>query len=252
MSLRCGSFRENVLLPAHDASEEKAAKMSLSTWEPDAFTRERGEFFQRKIPFQQGSLVAVDGEETQKPIPPAVQAFAAWIRTWPGIRSAGTRRSPKKPSTAGRRRDLHEEGRAVDAMIAEPDTPAGNAAGDALSNLLVRNADRLGVQGVVWRRVEWYTSPIAGAWEPYVGSSPHVDHPHIELSPAVLAWSGEEMQRRIADVMANPARPPSDAPPAPLATMAGAMPSSSAVPWILGAALLAAGFVAYRARRRTT
>ena len=208
-----------------------------SRWEPDAFTRERGEAFQRRIPFQQGSLVAADGEATQKPIPAPVQAFAEWVRTWRGIRSAGTRRSPPKPSTAGRRRDLHEEGRAIDAMIEAPDTPAGNAAGDALANFLVQNADRLGVQGVIWRRVEWYTSPISTAWEPYVGSSPHTDHPHIELSPQVLSWSADEMRRRIADVIANPARPSATVIP-------------SAAPWILAGSLLVAGVIVYRARTR--
>lgn len=209
---------------------------ATARWEPDAFTRARGDMFQRQIPFQQGTVLAADGETTQKPIPPAVQAFAEWVRTWPGIRSAGTRRSPPKASTAGRRRDLHEEGRAIDAMIVAPNTAAGNAAGDALSNFLVQNADRLGLQGVIWRRTEWYTSTIATAWENYAGENPHVDHPHIELSPLVLNWSAEEMRRRIADVLANPARP-------------GGMAASSVAPWIIAASLLAAGLIVYRSRR---
>lgn len=208
-----------------------------SRWEPDAFTRARGDAFQRRIPFEQGSVLVADGETTQKPIPAPVQAFAEWIRTWRGIRSAGTRRSPAKPSTAGRRRDLHEEGRAVDAMIAAPNTPDGNAAGDALSNFLVRNADRLGVQGVIWRRTEWYTSPIGSAWEAYAGENAHVDHPHIELSPLVLRWSADEMRRRIADVLADPSMP------------AGERSAASMVPWIIAGSILASGLIVYRVRR---
>ena len=174
-------------------------------WEPDAFTVARGNALQGVVPYAPGTEIAVDGEATQKSIPAPVAAFAQWITTWPGIRSAGTRRSPAKPSTAGRRRDLHEEGRAVDAMIADPNTAAGNAAGDALSAFLVQNADRLGVQGLIWRRREWYASRSGAAWEAYDGGDPHVSHPHIELSPAVLGWSADEMRRRIADVVAQPA-----------------------------------------------
>lgn len=176
-----------------------------SRWEPDAFTVARGNALQHVIPNAQGSMIAVDGEATQKAVPPAVAAFAQWVSTWPGIRSTGTRRSPAKPSTAGRVRDLHEEGRAVDAMIAAPNTADGDAVGDALSAFLVQNADRLGVQGVIWRGREWYASRSGPAWELYHGADPHTSHPHIELSPVVASWGAEGMRRRIADVVAHPA-----------------------------------------------
>lgn len=181
----------------------------VARWTPGEFTVARGVLLQHAIPYAAGSMIAADGEATQRPIPPAVQAFAQWVRTWPGIRSAGTARSPAKPSTAGRRRDVHEEGRAIDAMIAEPGTPQGEAAGNALAAFCVENADRLGVQGVIWRRTEWFASNIGAAWEPYGGADAHTSHPHIELSPAVLRWSFDEMQRRIAEVVSSPARPES-------------------------------------------
>lgn len=174
-------------------------------WEPDAFTLARGNALQGVIPYAPGTEIAVDGEATQKPIPASVAAFEQWITTWPGIRSAGTRRSPPKPSTAGRRRDLHEEGRAVDAMIDAPNTADGNAAGDAISAFLVQNADRLGIQGVIWRGREWYASRSGPAWELYDGADPHTSHPHIELSPMVASWGAEGMRQRIADVVAHPA-----------------------------------------------
>jgi hypothetical protein len=178
---------------------------SIARWEPDAFTVARGNALQGMVPYAPGTEIAVDGEATQRSIPASVAAFAQWITTWPGIRSAGMRRSPAKPSTAGRRRDLHEEGRAVDAMIAASNTPEGDAAGDALSAFLVQNADRLGVQGLIWRGREWYASRSGAAWEPYDGGDPHTSHPHIELSPEALGWSADEMRRRIADVVARPA-----------------------------------------------
>jgi hypothetical protein len=179
----------------------------LDRWAPDDFTRARGDALQRAIPSAQGSVLAHDGEATQREIPPAVRAFAEWVRTWPGIRSAGLGRSPAKASTAGRRRDLHEEGRAVDAMLAAPGTPEGRAAGDALAAFVVENADRLGVQGVIWHGTEWFASNVGPAWEPYDGGDAHTSHPHIELSPAVLAWGAEGMRARIAEVVASPARP---------------------------------------------
>lgn len=176
-------------------------------WTPDAFTWERGVALQGRIPYAPGTAIAVDGEATQRPISPAVAAFAAWVASWPGIRSVGKARSPAKPSTAGRVRDVHEEGRALDAMIAAPGTPEGNATGDALAAFLVENADRLGVQGVIWRRREWYASRSGAAWEDYHGPDSHTSHPHIELSPAVAGESVDAMRARIAAVVAAPARP---------------------------------------------
>lgn len=179
---------------------------STDVWTPDAFTWQRGVDLQGRIPYAPGSTIAADGEATQKPIPPAVTAFAEWVARWPGIRSAGKARSPAKASTAGRVRDVHEEGRAVDAMLSAPGTPEGNAAGDALASFLVANADRLGVQGVIWRRREWYASRVATAWEDHLTGDPHTSHPHIELSPAVAGESADAMRARIAAVMAAPAR----------------------------------------------
>lgn len=171
-------------------------------WSPDAATVARGNALQGTIPYGGGSEIVSAQEETQKSIPDPVRTFAEWIRTWPGVRSAGMRRSPAKPATPGRRRDLHEEGRAVDAMIIDYGSPLANQQGDALAAFLVRHADLLRVQGVVWRRLEWYASTSGAAWEPYSGPSAHVDHVHIELSPEVLRWTPEEMTRRIAAAQA--------------------------------------------------
>lgn len=171
---------------------------SAHVWTPPEAVRRAGDAAQGRIPYARGSRLAADGETTQRPIAPGTQALAAWIVSRTGIRSAGTRRSPAKPSTAGRERDLHEEGRAVDAMIAAPYTDAGNAAGDALANFLVLHAVELGVQLVIWARVEWAASRVGAAWESYAGAEDHRDHVHVELSPDAAALSGDAMRARIA------------------------------------------------------
>ncbi|MEI7447948.1 MAG: hypothetical protein WCK28_23875, partial [Burkholderiales bacterium] len=121
-----------------------------------------------------------------------------------GVRSVGTRRSPAKASTAGRERDLHEDGRGADVMIAAPATPQGDATGDALAALLISHADRLGVQLVIWRGTEWAASRVGAAWEDYTGAEFHRDHVHVELSPEVATWPAGTMRARLAEVAALP------------------------------------------------
>lgn len=173
---------------------------SAHVWTPPADVRAAGDAAQGTIPVRGGSPVEHDGAATQRPISPAVAALAAWTTGRPGIRSAGTRRSPAKPSTAGRVRDLHEEGRAIDAMIAAPGTAAGNAAGDALANLLVLHARELGVQLVIWARGEWSASRIGPAWESYAGPEDHRDHVHFEITPDAAAQTADAMRARLAQL----------------------------------------------------
>lgn len=170
---------------------------SAHVWTPPEAVRRAGDAAQGRVPYARGSRLVADGETTQRPIAPGTQALATWIASRAGIRSAGTRRSPAKPSTAGRERDLHEDGRGVDAMLAAPYTDAGNAAGDALANFLVSHAVELGVQLVIWARMEWAASRVGAAWEPYAGAEDHRDHVHVELSPGAAALSADAMRARL-------------------------------------------------------
>jgi hypothetical protein len=109
---------------------------------------------------------------------------------FPGFSSGGTSRSPAKPSTAGRRRDIHEEGRAVDFMVEH----VASAEGEALANWLLANAEAIGVQGIVWNRASWYPERSPRFRFPYTGSSEHRDHVHAELSEGAAARTPELMR----------------------------------------------------------
>ncbi len=52
--------------------------------------------------------------------------------------------------------DAHLEGNAIDAMVVNDANRPAN--GDALANFLVRNADYLGIQYVLWSMYEWSAS----------------------------------------------------------------------------------------------
>lgn len=173
-------------------------------WTPPAAVRAAGVAAQGAIPYRAGSTIARDGDATQLPTTPGMQALAAWLRARAGVRSVGLDRSPAKPSTAGRVRDMHEDGRAGDVMIAAPGTPAGNAAGDAIANFLVLHASSLGVQLVIWAAREWSASRVGAAWEDYAGASDHRDHVHVEISPDAAALSAAEMRARIDAAAAAP------------------------------------------------
>ncbi len=78
---------------------------------------------------------------------------------------------------------VHSIGRAIDLMIPTIGGDADNTAGDAVANWLVENAQRIGVQLVIWDRSSWNASRAPGAkLNPYTGPIPHVDHIHMELS----------------------------------------------------------------------
>lgn len=77
---------------------------------------------------------------------------------------------------------VHGTGRAIDIHIPLDGTQADNGLGDPLANYLVQNADKLGIQMVIWDRWLWSPSrsPRSRA---YTGSHPHHDHLHVEITP---------------------------------------------------------------------
>jgi uncharacterized protein (TIGR03382 family) len=78
---------------------------------------------------------------------------------------------------------LHGVGRALDIMIPTVGGDANNTAGDAIAAFLIQNADALGLQLIIWDRTIWSTTRSPGnRVRAYTGSSPHIDHLHVEVN----------------------------------------------------------------------
>lgn len=77
---------------------------------------------------------------------------------------------------------VHATGRAVDIFI--PTLRGGaadNSKGDVIANWLIENAQRIGVQMIIWDRTIWKASGSPRS-RCYTGQHPHNDHVHVELS----------------------------------------------------------------------
>jgi hypothetical protein len=113
-------------------------------------------------------------------------ALAAHIRaSFPGISAIGgynCRPNSASPSQMS----VHGTGRALDIMIPRVNGGANSAVGDPIANWLVRNAQAIGVQYIIWNRVRWagHRHPHAAA---YGGPHPHDDHVHVEITNAAAA-----------------------------------------------------------------
>ncbi len=68
----------------------------------------------------------------------------------------------------------HPSGRAIDIMIPDPGSDEGIALGDAILDFAMKNADKFGVQDVIWRGT--YYTPANG---PSGSGYGHYDHVHI-------------------------------------------------------------------------
>lgn len=80
-----------------------------------------------------------------------------------------------RPNTANTsQKSVHSEGRALDIFV-----PVRSELGDRLSRWLVENADRIGIQLVIWNHRDW--SSRTRTWTSYGGPNPHIDHNHVEL-----------------------------------------------------------------------
>jgi hypothetical protein len=85
----------------------------------------------------------------------------------------------RRNTASSARMSVHGTGRAVDIFIPRASGGADNTKGDAVANFLVKNAQELGVQMVIWDRSRW----MVGRGEAqYMGPHPHDDHVHAELT----------------------------------------------------------------------
>lgn len=76
---------------------------------------------------------------------------------------------------------IHGVGRALDIMV-DSTTPEGKATGDRIRNLLMNNAENIGVQLIIWDRHIW--SVNNKGWRDYTVGDPHIDHLHVEINIA--------------------------------------------------------------------
>ena len=75
---------------------------------------------------------------------------------------------------------VHGTGRALDVFIPKAGGSADNGKGDAVANWLVMNAEKIGVQLVIWDRTVWQANGKGD--KAYTGPHPHDDHLHVELT----------------------------------------------------------------------
>jgi hypothetical protein len=78
---------------------------------------------------------------------------------------------------------MHGTGRALDIMLPLVGGTADNEVGDRIAGFLIRHAEELGVQYIIWDRASWGASRSLPKVRPYTGPHPHDDHLHVELSP---------------------------------------------------------------------
>ena len=103
----------------------------------------------------------------------AVSAAFPEIRTMIGVRP------DSKP--------WHPNGLALDIMIPNPGSAAGIALGNAIRDYAMRNADRFGVQDVIWQGT--YYTPANG---PSGSGYGHYDHVHITTTGGGYPTGNEE------------------------------------------------------------
>ena len=158
-------------------------------WLPPADVRAAGE--RANVPYLYAGQTA-DGEQ-RTPFPATVAIHDVIVPAWPGVSSGGRRRDSAR--LAGASHDPHRFGIAIDLMVRNDANRAAN--GDALANFLVRYAEYLQIQYVLWSNYEWSSSHVGARWEPYTGSESHEDHVHVEIGNTARGWSHDDMAARL-------------------------------------------------------
>ena len=90
---------------------------------------------------------------------------------------------------------VHGTGRALDVMVPEAGGAANSAQGDKIANWLVKNAQSIGVDLIIWNRSIWRANGTNASV--YGGPIPHTDHVHVELTSEAAKhttqWFGGEV-----------------------------------------------------------
>lgn len=167
---------------------------SATRWIPDETTRAAGQ--SARVPYRYADETG-PGEQ-RSPYPALVALHDAIVQPWPGVTSGGMRRDSARIGTTNR--DPHKAGISIDYMIRNDANRVAN--GTALATFLVRNAELLQLQYIIWNGTELSTSNIGQRWEAYTGEEGHGDHLHVEIGPVAREWSYDEMMRRVRSALA--------------------------------------------------
>jgi len=140
------------------------------------------------------------GPCTPGPQPGAKALMAWWLGTYGGQGAVNTGIYNCRVIAGSSIRSLHGEGRAADLGV----RPFDAGYGHDVASLLHANSAEVGIQCIIWSRHIWSGSRPFDGFRPYGGSSPHVDHLHVELS-----WPAARLltQARIVELLGGTAPP---------------------------------------------
>lgn len=83
----------------------------------------------------------------------------------------------------------HPSGLALDLMTNNIGAPTvRNPTGTAISDYLIANASRLGVDYIIWNGKSWNSR--RKTWANYTGSNPHTDHVHVTFNKTAPTGGG--------------------------------------------------------------
>lgn len=166
-------------------NDEKAQQEVRSMM--DGATRNT-EDFERRMEIVTNAENAVVQDSGGKKSQEAPKTVGALIKdAFPEIASIGGARQDRLP--------YHSEGRALDIMIPEYNTPEGKALGDRINAWALANAEKIGLTDTIWQD---FWQPADGSQGNFMGNTDptqgHFDHVHLTFaSGASVDLSGIEM-----------------------------------------------------------
>jgi hypothetical protein len=111
---------------------------------------------------------------------PAPAYLAGLLRAnFPTIKKTGIYNDRNVAGTT--KKSSHAEGRALDFHLDATD-PSQKALGDRLFDALIRKAESIGVDNVIWNRQIWSVRRKVAGVRKYTGKNAHTDHVHVEFT----------------------------------------------------------------------
>ena len=152
------------------------------------------EHFQNQLSVIKNAETAAVSDQSGRKSQEAPKTIGALIKeNFPEIASIGGARADNLP--------YHNEGRALDVMIPNYNTPEGKALGDRINAFMLANAEKFGVEDTIWQD---YWQPAGGGAGDKMGNqgdtAGHYDHVHVSFKPgAKVDLSGIEMNSEELD-----------------------------------------------------